>query len=215
LCSKDTDFDDAAREQQATYRSAIQYAREYLSGRLHDVLAQRGVLLIDSLFPDGPSSEAVTPSAKDNNGSNIRFDDVVSAFTAGWAMFGIHSDLQRGGTTAGSVGHSGSVGSGPGSLGVPSPGMVGRYGPPPPSGPQILPPLPPQPYVPGVGVLQGMGVPGVHATDYGHAQHTRHAQHKHQGHPQQSFPETMSPNLEDFDAWFQHIFATGHGTTFE
>lgn len=211
LCTKDIDAsaDDAAREQQATYRSAIQYAREYLSGRLHDVLAQRGVLLIDSLFPGGPNSEAVTPSAaapsKDHNGSNIRFDDVVSAFTAGWAMFGIHSDLQRSGGT-GSVGHSGSVGSGPGSLGVPSPGLVGRYGPPGsqgPPGPPILPPLPPQPYVPGVGVLQGMGVSGMLTSD-------------HYSHPgQQPFPETMSPNLEDFDAWFQHIFATGHGTTFE
>ncbi|KAL1904065.1 hypothetical protein Sste5344_010238 [Sporothrix stenoceras] len=228
LCSKDIDADDAAREQQATYRSAIQYAREYLSGRLHDVLAQRGVLLIDSLFPGGPSSEAVTPSAKENGGSNIRFDDVVSAFTAGWAMFGIHSELQRSG--AGSVGQSGSVGSGPGSMGVPSPGMVGgRYGGPPPppqgplppvqsvqpaqSGPQILPPLPPQPYVPGVGVLQGMGMQGVHTPNYTHPQsHTQ----QHQGHPQQQgYPDTMSPNLEDFDAWFQHIFATGHGTTFE
>ncbi|KJR89274.1 uncharacterized protein SPSK_05935 [Sporothrix schenckii 1099-18] len=200
----DADADATAREQQATYRSAIQYARTYLSGRLHDVLAQRGVLLIDSLFPGGPTSDAPTPSLKTNEhgGSNIRFDDVVSAFMAGWAMFGVQSDLQRGG--GGSVG---SVGSGPGSLGVPSPspgmgpsGMVGRYaaGPGPPGSSQILPslPPPPQPFVPDVGVLPGMGV-------YGHP-----------GQQQQQYAEPMPP-MEDFDAWFQHIFATGNGTTFE
>ncbi|CAK7216115.1 hypothetical protein SEUCBS140593_002761 [Sporothrix eucalyptigena] len=218
LCSRSTGdepspgkprtVEEAAQlEQQATYRSAIQYAREYLSSRMHDVLAQRGVLLIDSLFPGGPTNEAVTPSTTTatgsgqggNGSSSIRFDDVVSAFTAGWAMFGLNSELMQQQQRV--------------PVGIPSPGIVTRYA----TGTPILPPLsslPTQPYV-GVGGMPGMNMnlPGVHSpTDYGHAPPP--PSHPHQPQPQ-PFPETLSPNLEDFDAWFQHIFATGHGTTFE
>ncbi|CAK7215080.1 hypothetical protein SCUCBS95973_002357 [Sporothrix curviconia] len=222
LCSAGATTDDAAApallEQHATYRSAIQYARTYLSSRMHDVLAQRGVLLIDSLFPGGPNNDAMTPSTTTATGSgtggssSIKFDEVVSAFTAGWAMFGLSSELmhqqqqqqqqQRGVP-----------------VGIPSPQrLVTRYA----SGTPILPPLsalPAQPYagMGGVG-MPGINLPTVHSPgDYGqpHHPHTHHAPHQPQQPPPPPFPETMSPNLEDFDAWFQHIFATGHGTTFE
>lgn len=211
LCSGSTTSDDAAAaaavlEKNATYRSAVKYAHTYLSSRVHDVLAQRGVLLIESLFPGGLNSEAATPSTTTATGSgvggssSIKFEDVVSAFTAGWAMAGLKSELLQQQQQQQQQRMP---------VGISPPGLVTQW----PMGDNILPPLvslPPQPYA-GMG---SVGLPGINFSgvpspgDFGAPQYPQARLAQHQLSPYQ---EVISPKLEDFDAWFQHIFALGHG----
>lgn len=237
------DDDDEVQRQIFAYHNAIQYARAYLASRRHDVLAQRGVLLIDTLFPSGTESlsgsslgaipQSATAPATGTAASpstpagSLRFDDIVSKFTVGWAMVGLTADWQqqqrqqqqhqqqqqqqqqaqqvqqarqqRGLNVVPTVVDIGTGYEGPiPNLNLPSQATIF----PSPTAAHISPQTAEDDY--GAGGARGVAVAVAGGGGGGGGQ----------GFP---VPDTMvssSPSLEDFDAWFQHIFSTGRGPEF-
>ncbi|EFW99065.1 c6 zinc finger domain containing protein [Grosmannia clavigera kw1407] len=129
ICNRGEDHADDLHSQRAMYGNAIDHARQYLTSRTGDVLAQRGVLLINAIF-SGVPGEAQAPAS-------ISFADVVSRFTLDWAILGLNSEIQQQSAES---------------------------------------PVDLRPTL--------RGSPSVHGAGF-------------------------SPEFEDFDAWFQHIFSTG------
>ncbi|KAI8651877.1 C6 zinc finger domain containing protein [Fusarium sp. Ph1] len=75
-----------SHERLDVYCNAIDVARGHLLNRKDDVLARKGVFLINALFPEGYSV-----TAEESNG--INFEDVVSRFTTDWAFLGPSKDM--------------------------------------------------------------------------------------------------------------------------
>lgn len=89
---KRSSISDVGRRQ--AYNEAIQGARQRLSKRKNDILAQRGVLLINALIPEHPSddSEGHGLSSKLPDANNIDFVGIVAKFTADWAILECTTD---------------------------------------------------------------------------------------------------------------------------
>lgn len=85
-------------DKRITYIDNILGARRRLSERVNDVLAQRGVLLIDAICPeaDGTSSLHNTRSTSGATVATISFEEIVARLTTDWAILGLTSEIHAG-----------------------------------------------------------------------------------------------------------------------
>lgn len=96
ICDRGEDHTGDLHSQRAIYSNAIDHARRYLTGRTGDVLAQRGVLLINAIFSGVPGAVAgVDGGGSEKTPATISFAEIVSRFTLDWAISGLSTEIQQ------------------------------------------------------------------------------------------------------------------------
>jgi hypothetical protein len=77
-----------------TYVEAVQATRKRLAGRTHDVLAQRGIKLINAIFPEHDAYNLPSKRTNDAHPQQVDFKEVVARFVADWSVLGNEMDQQ-------------------------------------------------------------------------------------------------------------------------
>ncbi|WYZ35463.1 hypothetical protein EsH8_X_000110 [Colletotrichum jinshuiense] len=91
ICSQRKEWDN----QQEDYLDAIRDARQRLLGRTNDVLAQRGVVLIDAVFSEVGSLDSFSNMTLTARPEAISFEDIAARFKTDWFILGSTSELKH------------------------------------------------------------------------------------------------------------------------
>ncbi|GKT67253.1 hypothetical protein ColTof4_13637 [Colletotrichum tofieldiae] len=91
ICSQSKEWDN----QQEGYLDAIRDARQRLLGRTNDVLAHRGVVLIDAVFSEVGSLDSFSKMTLTARPEAISFEDIAARFKTDWFILGSTAELKQ------------------------------------------------------------------------------------------------------------------------
>ena len=92
---------ESLKERRIIYVNNIRDARRRLAERVNDVLAKRGVLLIDAVCPEADGAEFILSgnTIRGANAATISFEEIVARLTTDWAILGLSTEIQASDTS--------------------------------------------------------------------------------------------------------------------